>query len=138
MQIQPILGYIWAILGLYQPPAPPPPFGSHPPPFLHILDPPLQTPLMTEQNLDFFTRTTSRESVKMFKKNSVIHYACQTWCNPVRSACAYYYYCVHGFHTAYAWHEFSCKQLYWFHGHAGKKNLDLVQLLVAFGISNIC
>ena len=31
MQIQPILGYFWAILGLYQPPGPPPPFGSRPP-----------------------------------------------------------------------------------------------------------
>ena len=31
MQIQPILGYFWAIFGLYQPPAPPP-FGSRPPP----------------------------------------------------------------------------------------------------------
>ena len=38
MQIQPILGYFWAILGLYQPPGSP--FGSRPP-FLHILDPPL-------------------------------------------------------------------------------------------------
>ena len=30
MQIQPILGYFWAIFGLYQPPGPP--FGSRPPP----------------------------------------------------------------------------------------------------------
>ena len=32
MQIQPILGYFWAIFGLHQPPGPP---------FLHILDPAL-------------------------------------------------------------------------------------------------
>ena len=40
MQIQPMLGYFWAIFRLYQPPSPP--FGSRPP-FLHILDPPLVT-----------------------------------------------------------------------------------------------
>ena len=39
MQIQPILGYFWAIFGLYQPPAPPLLDLGHP--FLHILDPPL-------------------------------------------------------------------------------------------------
>ena len=33
MQIQPILGYFWAILGLYQPPGPP--FGSRPPLFTY-------------------------------------------------------------------------------------------------------
>ena len=34
-----------AILGLYQPPAPPPPFGSRSP-FLHILNPPLMYDLL--------------------------------------------------------------------------------------------
>ena len=41
MQIQPILGYFWAIFGLYQPPRPPPPLLDLGLPFLHILDPPL-------------------------------------------------------------------------------------------------
>ena len=36
MQIQPILGYFGVISATR-----PPPFGSRPPPFLHILDPPL-------------------------------------------------------------------------------------------------
>ena len=35
MQIQPILGYFWAIFRLYQQPAPPPPFGSRPPLFTY-------------------------------------------------------------------------------------------------------
>ena len=39
MQIQPILGYFWAILGFYQPSGPP--LLDLGPPFLHILDPPL-------------------------------------------------------------------------------------------------
>ena len=34
--------------------------------------------------------------------------------------------------------EFSCKQLCWFPGCVGKKNLDFIQSLVAFWISNIC
>ena len=50
MQIQPILGYFGAILGLYQPPGPP--FGSRPPPpFLHILDPPLSQAYLNLYNL---------------------------------------------------------------------------------------
>ena len=40
MQIQPTLGYFWAIFGLNQPPGPP--LLDLGPPFLHILDPPLQ------------------------------------------------------------------------------------------------
>ena len=44
MQIQPILGYFWAIFGLYQPPGPP--FWISAPPFLHILDPPLATAII--------------------------------------------------------------------------------------------
>ena len=39
MQIQPILGYFWAILGLYQSPGPP--LLDLGPLFLHILDPAL-------------------------------------------------------------------------------------------------
>ena len=61
----------------------------------------------------------------------------ETWRNLVRSACACYK-CVRGFHTAYAWQEFSCKQLCWFPWCAGKKPLDFTQPLVMFGISNIC
>ena len=46
MQIRPILGYFWAIFGLYQPPAPPPlDIGL---PFSHILDPPLNTSYILE------------------------------------------------------------------------------------------
>ena len=41
MQIQPILGYFWAIFGLYQPSGPSPPLLDLGLPFLHILDPPL-------------------------------------------------------------------------------------------------
>ena len=33
--------------------------------------------------------------------------------------------------------EISCKQLFWFRRCAGKNNLDFVQSLVVFGISNI-
>ena len=43
MQIQPFLGYFWAIFGLYQPPVPL--LDLVPPLFLHILDPPLQPDL---------------------------------------------------------------------------------------------
>ena len=39
MQIRPILGYFWAIFGLYQPPTPPPPFGSLPPFYISWISP---------------------------------------------------------------------------------------------------
>ena len=47
MQIQPILGYFWAIFGLYQPPGPP--LLDLGLPFLHILDPPLDRPTMNKR-----------------------------------------------------------------------------------------
>ena len=52
MQIQPILGYFWAILGLYQSPGPPPLLDLGPL-FLHILDPALANACQNE-NCDKF------------------------------------------------------------------------------------
>ena len=67
MQIQPILGYFWVILGLYQPPAPP--FGSGPPPLLHILDPPLIIVSKSHKNTSKYVNT-----VTFFAKNLKGHW----------------------------------------------------------------
>ena len=55
------------------------------------------------------------------KENCVMQYTHETWGNHVGLACACYDW-LHRFHKAYAWGEFSRKQLCWFPWYEGKKS----------------
>ena len=58
----------------------------------------------------------------------------KTWQNNVRPVCASYN-CAQVL-IQHVWQAFLCKQLCWFPGCAGKKNLDFITSLAVFGISN--
>ena len=76
MQIQPILGYFWAILGLYQPPGPP---------FLHILDPPLNC----DSNPNPNPKTVGCIGYSGVMPKSALYgilYQIKFWCSKIRDA----------------------------------------------------
>ena len=86
-----------------------------------------EIPSMTDQNLDFFTCTTSGKSASCLQENYVQQYAREIWCNQIRSACTYCFcfkFAQFIQHTLDNIHhtELSCKQLCWFHEYAGKKS----------------
>ena len=97
---------------------------------------------MTGQNFLLFLPALHREFAKLFSKNSVMQYACETWRNPVRTA-----YACYNAQVSYSirlltkwtcfWQSFLANNFADFQYSAGK-NQDSVQSLVAFGINNIC
>ena len=70
------------------------------------------------------------------QQNSVMQYIHKTWRDLVRSAWVCYN-CTRGFHAVYTWHSFLVNDFADF-PEVRVKNVDFVQSLVVFGMSNIC